>query len=89
MTKNQKISNYCVSEQRCCSINFQFPRTKYLSPFGLVKKMFELAPANTNIERIKDGEGQLPLHTALDYQADDEIIKYLIEKYPEGTKKSP
>ena len=50
--------------------------------------MFELAPANTNIKRIKDGEGQLPLHTALDYQADDEIIKYLIEKYPEGTKKA-
>ena len=46
-------------------------------PFGLVKKMFELAPENTNIKRIKDGEGQLPLHTVLDYQADDEIINIL------------
>jgi hypothetical protein len=32
--------------------------------------------------RKKDGQRQLPLHVAIEYHCDDEVISYLLDKYP-------
>jgi len=55
-------------------------------PIRLIKKMFKRSISSINLCSIKDNQGRLPIHVALDYTANSETTLFLLEQFQESVR---
>lgn len=55
-------------------------------PIKLIRMIFRREDKSNNIATSKDNEGRLPLHVALDYEANEDVILFLMNKFSRGAR---